>query len=100
MDSHHWESVFCGHHVFKDIWSPFVGEILNVQQEVHNAKYRFAVVVVKNETIIGHVPREVLLLFWYFIEHDGTITCEVIGLRKHGIGLEVPCTYNFSAKKR
>ena len=52
MDSHHWESVIRGHHVFKDIWSPFVGEILNVQQEVHNAKDRFAVVVVKNETII------------------------------------------------
>ena len=49
---------------------------------------------------IGHVPREVLRLFWYFIEHDGTITCEVIGLRKHGIGLEVPCTYNFSGKKK
>ena len=99
MDSHHWESVIHGHHVYKDIWTPFVGEILNVQQEVHNAEDRFVVTVVKNKMIIGHAPHEVSCLFWYFIEHDGTITCKVTGHRKHGIGLEVPCTYNFSTKK-
>ena len=49
MDSHHWESVIRGHHVYKDIWTPFVGEILNVQQEVHNAEDRFAVAVVSTQ---------------------------------------------------
>ena len=49
MDSHHWESVIHGHHVYKDIWTPFVGEILNVQQEVHNAEDRFAVAVVSTQ---------------------------------------------------
>ena len=63
MDSHHWDSVILGHHVYKDIWTPFVGEILNVQQEVHNVEDHFAVAVVKNKTIVGHVPCEVSCLF-------------------------------------
>ena len=96
MNLRHWKSVIHSHHVYKDIWTPFVGEILNVQQEVHNAEDHFAVAVVKNEMIIGHVPREVSHLFWYFIEQDGTITCDITGHRKHGIGLEVPCAYNLA----
>ena len=38
-------------------------------------------------------------LIWYFIEHDGSVVCEITGHRKRGIGLEVPCIYTFSAKK-
>ena len=67
---------------------------------MHNAQDRFAVAIVKDDIIVGHVPREVLHLVWHFIEHDGTVNCEVTGRRKHGIGLEVPCTYVFSAKKK
>jgi len=42
------------------------------------------------------VPHEVLCLFWYFIEHNGTVTCEVTGRRRHSIGLEVPYAYMFN----
>ena len=28
------ESAICGHHVFKEIWTPRLGEILRVNQEV------------------------------------------------------------------
>ena len=99
MDSLSWDSVICGHHIYKDIWTPFVGEILHVEQEVCNPEDRFAVAIVKAETVVSHVPREVSCLFWHFIQHDGIVSCEITGHRKHGIGLEVPCTYNFSAKK-
>ena len=79
----------------------YVGEILHVEQEARNPEEdRFAVAIVKGETIVGHVPHKVLRLLWHsFIQHDGIVSCEVTGHRKHGIGLEVPCTYNFSAKK-
>jgi len=78
----------------------FTSEILRVEQEAHDTADRFAVAIVKDETVVGHVPREVLHLVWYFIEHDGTVTCEVTGRRRHGIGLEVPYTYTFSTKKK
>ena len=61
-----------------------------MEQVAHNAEDHFAVAVVKDETIIDHVPCEALRLVWHFIEHDETVTCEVTGHRKHGIGLEVP----------
>ena len=66
-----------GHHIYKDIWTPFVGEILRLEQEAHTTADRFPVAVVKDETVVGHVPREVSRLVWHFIEHDGTVTCEV-----------------------
>ena len=77
MDSLHWDSVIHGHHVYKDIWTPFIGEVLRVEQETHNVQDRFAVAVVKDNITVGHVPREVSRLVWHFIEHDGTVNCEI-----------------------
>ena len=57
-------------------------------------------VVKDGKTIVGHVLREVSCLVWYFIKHNGIVTCEITRQRKHGIGLEVHCTYTFSAKKK
>ena len=39
------ESVVRGHHVFKRIWTPVVGEILAVDIESGNAQDRYAVAV-------------------------------------------------------
>ena len=82
MDSLSWGSVIRGHHIYKDIWTPFVGEILHVEQEARNLEEdRFAVAIVKVETIVCHVPHEVLRLLWHsFIQHDGTVSCKVTGL--------------------
>ena len=44
MESLCWNSVVCGHHVY---WTPFVGEILCVEQEDDNPKDCFAVCIVK-----------------------------------------------------
>ena len=73
MDSLHWDSVIHGHHVYKEIWTAFVGEVLRVEQETHNAQDCFTVTIVKDNTIVGHVPCEVSHLVWHFIEHDGII---------------------------
>ena len=106
MESLRWDSVVHGHHVYKDILTPFLGEILHVKQEYHNTEDCFALCIVKGDAsalgdiIIGHVLQEFSCLVWYFIEHGGNVMCEITGHRKHGIGLEVPCIYTFSAKKR
>ena len=83
---------------YKYIWTPFVGEILCVEQEACNPDH-FAVAIVKVETIVCHLPCEVSHHVWYFIQHDRIVSCEVTGHRKHSICLEEPCTNNFSAKK-
>lgn len=71
-----------------------------MKQETNNVGDCFTAATVKADTIVGHVACEVSRLVWYFIQHDATVTCEVTGHRKHGIGLEIPCTCSFSTKKK
>ena len=84
------ESVIRGHHIYKHIWWPFVGEVLTSEREEGNNHNKFAVSLLKNATVIGHVPQELLRVFWHFIRHGGTITRELTGQRKRGKGLEIP----------
>ena len=87
-------NVIHGHHIYKTIWTPTIGEVLQVSKEPTNANERRAVAVLTSvETVVGHVPREISKIFWHFINHGGTITSEVSGPRKHGKRAEVPCQY-------
>ena len=62
------ESVIRGHHVFKEIWTPRLGEILLVNQDAGNAHNRCAVALLKaNRTVVGHVPMEFASVFWHFL---------------------------------
>ena len=82
------ESVIRGHHVFKDVWNPRLGEILLVGKEAGNHHDRYAVALLKAErTTVGHVPREFSRVFWHYLNHRGKISCEVTGRRKYGNGL-------------
>ena len=53
------ERVIRSHHVFKDVWTPRVGEILRIGKEAGNTHDRRVVAVLKADgTIVGHVPRK------------------------------------------
>lgn len=95
------ESVIRGHHVFKNIWTPWLGEVLLVWKEAGNAHNRRAVALLKaDRTVVGHVPREFSRVVWHFLNHGGKVSCEVTGRRKHGKGLEVPCVYKFLGSEK
>ena len=49
------ESVIRGHHVYKNAWTPRVGEILQVRQEAGNSHDKRAVALLQNEAVEGHV---------------------------------------------
>ena len=100
MSSANFESVVRGHHIYKSIWNPAVGERLDVSIERDNAHDRYAVSVQRDSVIVGHVPREVAKVFKAFITHGGEVACEVTGRRKRGNGLEVPCVYHFKGKDK
>ena len=51
------ESVVRGHHVYKRVGTPCVGEQLMVQHEEDNPSDWRAVAVIKND--VGHLPREI-----------------------------------------
>ena len=94
------DSVIRGHRVYKDVWTPVVGEELMCQRELGNPRDPFAVSVLKESTIVGHVPRKISAICSMFLQTGGTIDCTVIGNRQHSRdlvqgGLEVPCELKF-----
>ena len=93
------ESVIRGHHIYKTVWTPFTGEILTLTIEEGNENDPFAVAVMK-DSVVGHAPRELARVFFFFLRHDGSISAEVVGHRKFGCGLEVPCKYTLQGKPK
>ena len=91
------ESVVRGHHVYKAIWTPVIGEELEVRTEDDNDHDQHAVAVVKDGVVIGHMPRLAAEVSWFFLKRGGSITCRITGNRKFGVGLEVPCMYVYSS---
>ena len=51
-----YKSVIRGHHVYKNVWTPRIGEILQVARDTDNHQDRFAVGMLKEDAIVGHVP--------------------------------------------
>ena len=94
------ESVVRGHHIYKASWTPNIGEELSVKREDDNQHDNHAVAVMKNGKIVGHVPRSISRVSWYFLSHGGDITCRITGKRKLGVGLEVPCVYLYAGSVR
>ena len=98
--SHDHESVIRGHHIYKAVWTPVIGEVLTLKQKLGNSHNRFATTVKKDTTIVGRVPREHSKIFWNFLEGGGQITCEVTGRRQLGKRLEVSCVYRFRSEDK
>lgn len=92
------ESVIRGHHIYKHVWTPFVGEELELDQEFGNSYDHFAVVVKKNDTVVGRVPRELSRIYWNFLGNGGKITCEITGRRK-GKDWKFPVYTNLKAAR-
>ena len=84
--SYTFESAIRGHHIYKAVWTPFIGETLSLTKEDGNPEDPSAVAIMKGTTIVGHAPRELSRVFSFFMQHDGTISAEVSGHRRLAVG--------------
>ena len=98
------ESVIRGHHIYKAIWNPAIGEELNTEREIGNPHNPRAVAVTKllhgEGRTVGHLQRRLSPLCSVFLRRGGSIKCIVNGNRKYSEdlpqgGLEVPCQLLF-----
>ena len=94
-----------GYHVYQSIWAAAVGEVLMCEREPTNEKDRYAVAVVKEETVVGHLPKRISRVCSLFLLRGGTILCTVVGGRRYSAdlaqgGLEVPCILRFIGKPK
>ena len=99
-DRHEETSVIRGHHVYKSVWTPEVGKELSLVTEDGNEHDKYAVAVIKDGYVVGHMPRSLSRVSWYFLKRGGCISCRVTGRRKLGVGLEVPCVYVYHGSSR
>jgi len=60
VESYESEQVVCGHHVYKSIWTPFIGEELICHQESGNTSNPFTVAVLKPDSSSGMVVSHVI----------------------------------------
>ena len=99
------ESCVCGYHVYKNIWSPTVGQEYNCEREEDNTEDSYAVAIISGGNTVGHVPRSISAAYSLFLQRLGTITCRVTGSRHYSQdlpqgGLELPCVYTFSGEAK
>ena len=80
---------------------PSIGKELQTAQEPENGHDPFAVAVLQEGIIVGHVPRDISRV-WYFLERNNTITCRITDKRQRssvsGKGLEVQGVFMFTGK--
>ena len=75
------EAMVRGYHTYRDIWEASVGEELPCQRETDNPHDRFAVAVLKDACVVGHLPRKISSVSSIFIRRGGSIHCRVTGSR-------------------
>ena len=100
MEEFEKESCVRGYHVYNEIWVAALGEQLGCQRELENPSDHYAVAVVKNATIIGHLPCKISKICSLFIRKRGVVTCTVVGSRRFSAdlpqgGMEIPCILHF-----
>ena len=61
------ESVVRGHHIYKRVWSPMLGEKLQIEIEEDNRNDARAVAIQKRGKVVDHSPRETAKIVWYLL---------------------------------
>ena len=79
------DTVNRGHHVYKEVWMPIIGEVLQCEKEEGNSHDLYAVAVKKLDSIVGYVSHTISTLCNLFLYRGGSITCTVTGTERFSI---------------
>ena len=72
-----------GYHKDSQIWEAEDGKALQCQRETGNRYDLYAASTMKNDVVVGHVPRLISSLYSIFIQRGGSITCIVTRIRRY-----------------
>ena len=79
------------------IWNPVDGEVLVCTRETDNPHDNYAVSIIRNSYVVGHVPLDLSKTFSNFLSLPAfTMLCIATGKRLNrgaGLGLEIPVMY-------
>ena len=102
------KSTVKGFHVYKEIWNPVEGEVLDTRMELENPADKYAVWIEKNGNDVGQMPRRKYSCFsktiFFFLRADEYGSCKVrINKSKainRGDGIEIECALEFIGQRR
>ena len=69
--------------VYKDAWDASIGEELSCQREADNYADPFAIAIIKDGNIVGHIPRKILMVCLLFL-HPYCVSCKILLLPNEG----------------
>ena len=100
------ETAIRGHHIYKDVWLPQIGQRLICKKDDRDEALQYDVNAIGlyrkegEELLVGHVPIELSCLLKNFLQanSDNVIEAEVSGKRKREVGLIVPAKYTAYTK--
>ena len=74
-------------HIYQSVWSAEEGENLVCKREMSNPLDSYAVIVIKGEQTVGHLPRKISRLCALFLGRGGSITATVTRRRRRSVDL-------------
>ena len=94
-----WSSYIRGYHDFQSVCTPSLGEMLQLKVEPTNPYDDFAVSIVKEGVVVGHIPLYVSRVVCFFLKRVGSVGFCFQVNQGVGLGLEIPCTYKFYGRQ-
>ena len=103
------DSFIKGYHVYQEVWSPELHEMLSAVQEPRNIVDKYAVSVQRDGEVVGHLMKGKSCRFaktiFYFLSADKKNDCTVVVTGKainrgDGEGMQVPCTLDFKGHRK
>ena len=88
------QSYVTEHHVYKDTWTPILGEKLSTATEPEHYHNKYAVKVLKENEVVGHVPRDISKYCTSALLCGETIECEIAGINKANVGMGLKSCVN------
>ena len=98
-----------GYHEYQRNWIPFVGEELTCRMEPVNVMEKYAVAVINNDAVVGHLMKEwgsskFAKTIFYFLRSDDLNSCTAVVTgravnKKDGKGIQIPCKLTLSGSK-
>ena len=84
-----------GYHVYREVWTPVIGEIMDCQRDKANKYDTHATKIVREQCTVGHVPRDISKWISYLLLSGCKISVQIMGgqqNRRNNV-LEIPVMY-------
>lgn len=97
-----------GYHIYQTEWKAEIGAQLNTIPDKRPGALvedKYAIAVRKEEKTVGHVPKFLSKLTFYFMKNGGNLFIKVIGPRRYSAdlkqgGLELPAEFRFTTSNQ